>query len=113
MRAVIVASWRSVRPGQERSAAHYAREVSRYWTERAGRRLCSEPTWRWRSDGTGYWFVEGSMADLLLLSAATKARWQRLEGPFVLERFQENLYVADSRKRHQSIEALLREDRLI
>ena len=113
MRAVIVASWRGVRPRQEDSAAEYAREVRRYWAKQVSRGLCSEPRWRWNNDGTGYWYVAGALEDLLLLTTTTMARWHALQGPFLLDGFEENIYVVGSRKAGRPMEALLREGNLI
>lgn len=113
MRAVMVARWRRVRPGKGCAAAQYVSEVNRYWAEPADHGLCSRPKWRWDADGAGHWFVEGAAEDLLALSATTRARWQTLKGPFVLDDFAENIYFTGSRKRHRSMEALLREGNLV
>lgn len=113
MRAVIFASWRGVRPRQEGSAAEYAQEVRRYWAKQVGRGLCSKPKWRVNDDGTGYWYVTGALEDLLLLSATNTARWHALQGPFLLDGFEENFYVVGARKADQPMEALLREGNLI
>ncbi len=87
MKGAMVVTWTGIRPGRERLALKYGREVDDYWGTFAAEGKCTTPRWYIGQKGQGAWIVEGEVEDLLGISVIERAQQLTTEGPILLEHF--------------------------
>jgi hypothetical protein len=105
----MVVTWTGIRPGRERLALKYGRDVDAYWGKFAAEGKCSTPKWYLSQTGPGVWVVEGEMEDLLGISATEQAQKLTTEGPLCCEHFAMELCGTDRDEQFRMYEQVLDE----
>lgn len=87
MNGAMVVTWTGTRPGRERRALDYGREVDEYFGKFAAEGKCTSPTWYFARSGPSVWVVEGQVEDLLMISASPEGERLMDMGPLLNEGF--------------------------
>lgn len=87
MKGAMVVTWTGSRPGRERLAVAYGREVDEFFGKFVAEGKCSEPRWFFARSGPSIWLVEGEIEDLLMISAMPESQMMMNKGPLINEGF--------------------------
>lgn len=109
MKGAMVVTWTGVRPGRERMALDYGREVDDFFGKFAAEGKCATPKWFFARTGTNVWLVEGELEDLLLISAAPEGERLTTKGPLINEGFMVEFCSTERDAMFASFEAALDE----
>ncbi len=90
MKSALVVSWTMPKPGHEKDAIAYAREVDEAWAKPAAEGKCSEPEWYWASRGHSLWIVRGEMETLLGLMLELQHLF--IKGQILVQDFEYDLH---------------------
>lgn len=90
MKAALVVSWTMPKPGHEKDAIAYGREVDEAWGKAAAEGRCTEPEWYWASRGHSLWIVRGEMESLLGLMMEFQPLF--IKGQILVQDFEYDLH---------------------
>lgn len=91
MKAALVVSWTTSKPGREKQAISYAREVDEVWSKYAAEGKCSEPEWLWASRGHSLWIVYADYEQLLALIPETQHLL--MKGQLLVDEFEYDIHL--------------------
>jgi hypothetical protein len=107
MKGAMVVTWTGIRPGRERLALKYGRDVDEYWGKFAADGKCSPPKWYLAHSGPNVWVVEGEVEDLLGISTTEQAQKLTAEGPLVCENFTQEFCMSERDEQFRMFEEVL------
>lgn len=87
MNGAMVVTWTGTRPGRERLALEYGRDVDDFFGKFAAEGKCTPPKWFFARTGPSVWLVEGEIEDLLMISASPEGQKLVTKGPLLNEGF--------------------------